>query len=74
MPAATDRLPCSAMGTYVVGLEGLLAAASLVTGGIAAKCPDLRISFSHAAGGFPLTLPRAQYFWGGSWNEEPRVP
>lgn len=74
MPAVTDRLPPSAMGTYVVGLEGALAAASLVAGGTAAKCPDLRISFSHAAGGFPLMVPRAQYFWGGSWNEEPVVP
>lgn len=73
MPAATDRLPPSAMGTYVVGLEGALAAASIITGGIAAKCPDLRISFSHAAGGFPLMLPRAQYFWSGAWNEEPVV-
>ncbi len=74
MPAATDRLPPRAMGTYVVGLEGALAAASLITGGTAAKCPDLRIAFSHAAGGFPLMLPRAQYFWAGSWNEEPGIP
>jgi aminocarboxymuconate-semialdehyde decarboxylase len=74
MPAATDRLPPRAMGTFVVGLEGAMAAASLITGGTAAKCPDLRIAFSHAAGGFPLMLPRAQYFWGGTWNEEPKVP
>ncbi|MEU6645558.1 amidohydrolase family protein [Saccharomonospora sp. NPDC046836] len=74
LPTPTDRLPASAMGTYVVGVEGALAAASMVTGGTAAKCPDLRIAFSHAAGGFPLMLPRAQYFWGGSWNEEPPVP
>jgi aminocarboxymuconate-semialdehyde decarboxylase len=74
MPAANDRLPASAMGTYVVGLEGALAAASLITGGTAAKCPDLRISFSHAAGGFPLTVPRHQYFWSGVWNEETPVP
>jgi len=74
MPALTDRLPASTMGTYVVGIEGMLAAASMVAGGTAAKCPELRISFSHGAGGFPLTLPRAQYFWGGSWNEEPRNP
>jgi aminocarboxymuconate-semialdehyde decarboxylase len=73
MPAATDRLPRQAMGTYVVGLEGAMAAASMIAGGTAAKCPDLRIAFSHAAGGFPLMLPRAQYFWGGSWNEEPKV-
>jgi aminocarboxymuconate-semialdehyde decarboxylase len=57
-----------------VGLEGALAAASMIAGGTAGKCPGLRISFSHAAGGFPLMLPRAQYFWGGAWNEEPVVP
>ncbi|WP_236792602.1 amidohydrolase family protein [Amycolatopsis sp. GM8] len=74
MPSATDRLPRSAMGTYVVGLEGAMAAASIITGGIAAKCPDLRISFSHAAGGFGLMVPRAQYFWSGTWNEESPVP
>jgi aminocarboxymuconate-semialdehyde decarboxylase len=74
LPTRTDRLPASATGTYVVGLEGALAAASMVTGGTAAKCPDLRISFSHAAGGYPLMLPRSQYFWAGTWNEEPAVP
>jgi aminocarboxymuconate-semialdehyde decarboxylase len=74
MPTATHQLPAAARGTYVVGVEGALAAASMVTGGTAAKCPDLRISFSHAAGGFPLMLPRAQYFWGGAWNEEEPVP
>lgn len=74
MPTATDRLPQAAMGTYVVGLEGAMAASSLVVGGTAAKCPELRIAFSHAAGGYPLMLPRAQYFWGGSWNEEPVDP
>ncbi|GAB2997922.1 amidohydrolase family protein [Amycolatopsis acidiphila] len=74
MPSATDRLPASAMGTYVVGLEGAMAAASMITGGTAAKCPGLRISFSHAAGGFGLMVPRAQYFWAGTWNEEAPVP
>lgn len=74
MPSATDRLPRSTAGTYVVGLEGSMAAASLITGGIAAKCPDLRVSFSHAAGGFALMVTRAQYFWSGAWNEEPVVP
>ncbi|MGO2110412.1 MAG: amidohydrolase family protein, partial [Pseudoclavibacter sp.] len=71
MPAPTDRLPKSAMGTYVVGLEGMYSAASLILGGTAAACPDLRLSFSHAAGGFAMMLPRANYFWSGSWNEEP---
>jgi aminocarboxymuconate-semialdehyde decarboxylase len=60
------------MGTYVVGIEGALAAASLILGGTAAACPDLRVSFSHAAGGFAMMVPRANYFWGGTWNEDPR--
>ncbi len=74
MPTGESTLPMAARGTYVVGLEGATAAASLVTGGTAAKCPGLRICFSHGAGGYPLMLPRAQYFWGGSWNEDPVVP
>ncbi|MFY1637997.1 amidohydrolase family protein [Solwaraspora sp. WMMB335] len=74
LPGPVDRLPAAAKGTYAVGLEGARAAASLVTGGTAASCPDLRISFSHAAGGFPLMLPRAQYFQTGAWNEEPALP
>lgn len=72
MPSPNERLPMSAMGTYVVGIEGMYAAASLILGGTAAACPNLRVSFSHAAGGFAMMLPRANYFWGGSWNEEPR--
>jgi aminocarboxymuconate-semialdehyde decarboxylase len=71
---STSRLPPSARGTYVVGVEGAQAAASLITGGTAAKCPALRVSFSHGAGGLALMLPRAQYFWSGAWNEEPPVP
>ncbi|GGH44475.1 amidohydrolase family protein [Microbacterium album] len=74
MPSPTDRLPTSAMGTYVVGIEGMYSAASLILGGTAAACPDLRVSFSHAAGGFAMALPRANYFWSGSWNEEPPNP
>jgi aminocarboxymuconate-semialdehyde decarboxylase len=74
MPSASAGLPAPARGTYAVGVQGAVAAASLVTGGTAAKCPGLRVSFSHGAGGFPLMIPRAQYFWSGAWNEEPVVP
>jgi aminocarboxymuconate-semialdehyde decarboxylase len=73
MPSASTGLPAPARGTYAVGVQGAVAAASLVTGGTAAKCPGLRVSFSHGAGGFPLMIPRAQYFWSGAWNEEPVV-
>jgi aminocarboxymuconate-semialdehyde decarboxylase len=74
MPSASSALPAPARGTYAVGVEGAMAAASLITGGTAAKCPALRISFSHGAGGLAMMLPRAQYFWSGAWNEEPPVP
>jgi len=71
MPAPSDRLPGPATATFGVGVEGTLAAAALITGGVAEKFPSLRLAFSHAAGGFPLQLPRAQWFWGRTWNEEP---
>lgn len=74
MPAANDRMPASGNASFGVGVEGMYAAASMILGGTAEACPDLRISFSHAAGGLPLLLPRANYFWGAAWNEEPPVP
>lgn len=69
-PTPGARLPASAAGTFGVGSEIAVTAASIITGGTAESCPSLRMAFSHGAGGFPLTLPRAQYFWGGTWNEE----
>jgi len=71
MPVPSDRLPGPATATFGVGIEGSLAAAAIITGGIAEKYPRLRLAFSHAAGGFPLMLTRAQWFWGRTWNEEP---
>jgi len=71
MPAPSDRLPGPAVATFGVGIEGSLAAAAIITGGVADKYPSLRLAFSHAAGGFPLMLTRAQWFWGRTWNEEP---
>jgi aminocarboxymuconate-semialdehyde decarboxylase len=71
MPVPSDRLPGPATATFGVGVEGSLAAAALMAGGVAEACPSLRLAFSHGAGGFPLQLPRAQWFWGRTWNEEP---
>jgi aminocarboxymuconate-semialdehyde decarboxylase len=71
MPVPSDRLPAPATATFGVGVEGSLAAAALITGGVAEKYPGLRLAFSHGAGGFPLMLTRAQWFWGRTWNEEP---
>jgi hypothetical protein len=42
--------------------------------GVAEKHPGLKISLSHAGGGFPMVLTRAQWFWGRTWNEEPPLP
>jgi aminocarboxymuconate-semialdehyde decarboxylase len=74
MPAPSDRLPGPAVATFGVGTEGALAASAIIAGGVAARYPGLKISFSHAAGGFPLMLTRAQWFWGRTWNEEPPPP
>ncbi|TMC07283.1 MAG: amidohydrolase [Chloroflexi bacterium] len=68
-----DRLPRAAMAGFGFAAEVSLAAASLVSSGTAERCPDLRLAFSHGAGGFPLMLTRAQWFYAGTWNEEERA-
>ena len=73
-PTTGERLPAGSMGTYGFAAEISLAAASVVASGLAEKCPDLRLAFSHGAGGFPLMVTRAQYFWSGTWNEGERDP
>lgn len=74
MPAPSDRLPGPAVATFGVGAEATIGAAAIITGGVAQKYPGLKISFSHAGGGFPLVLTRAQWFWGRTWNEDAPVP
>ncbi len=59
------------IAAFAVGADALLAAAGIVTSGLAERHPRLRLAFSHGAGGFPMMLPRAMYFWGKTWNEEP---
>ncbi len=60
-----------AVAGFAVGADVALAATSIVAGGVAERHPRLRLAFSHGAGGFPCMLPRANYFWGKTWNEEP---
>jgi aminocarboxymuconate-semialdehyde decarboxylase len=43
--------------------EIALAAASMITGGIAARHPALRIAFSHAGGAMPLLMHRLAHAW-----------
>ena len=59
------------IAAFAVGADALLACAGIITSGLAERHPRLRLAFSHGAGGFPMMLPRAQYFWGRTWNEEP---
>lgn len=43
--------------------ESALAAASLVTGGVLERFPDLHIAISHCGGGFGAVLARLQHAW-----------
>jgi aminocarboxymuconate-semialdehyde decarboxylase len=60
-----------AVAGFAVGADCALAATSIIAGGVAERHPRLRLAFSHGAGGFPAMLPRANFFWGRTWNEEP---
>ncbi len=63
-PAGQDRI-VGAFPEQAVCFPGdiALAAASMITGGIAARHPQLRIAFSHGGGGLSLLLPRLVYAW-----------
>ena len=68
-----ERLPQGLIpiAAFAVGADALMACAGIITSGLAERHPRLRLAFSHGAGGFPMMLPRATYFWGKTWNEEP---
>jgi aminocarboxymuconate-semialdehyde decarboxylase len=70
-----ERLPAGLIpiAAFAVGADALMACAGIITSGLAERHPRLRLAFSHGAGGFPMMLPRAMYFWGRTWNEEPPV-
>jgi aminocarboxymuconate-semialdehyde decarboxylase len=75
LPAALgEMLPRRAMPDFGVGVDAALGAASIITSEIPEKCQGLRLAFTHGGGGMPLILPRAHYFWAGTWNEEPPLP
>jgi aminocarboxymuconate-semialdehyde decarboxylase len=70
-PTFADRYPQSAGGGFGVAAEIGVAAVSLAASGILDHYPRLRIALSHGGGGYPLMLPRAQFFWGRTWDEQP---
>ncbi len=64
-PAGMERLvgpPILEQALAFPGEVGL-AAASLLTGGTLARCPRLRIAFSHGGGTLAQLLPRLQHAW-----------
>src|ERR1700749_408767 len=50
MPAPSDRLPGPAGATFGVGIEGSLAAAAIIPGGVAGEYPSLRRGVNPPAG------------------------
>jgi aminocarboxymuconate-semialdehyde decarboxylase len=64
-PAGQDRIVGTGFIEQAVCFPGDigLAAASMITGGIAAKHPKLRIAFSHGGGVMSILLPRLQHAW-----------
>lgn len=63
-PAGQDRI-VGAFSEQSVCFPGdiALACASMITGGIAARHPKLRIAFSHGGGTMPILLPRLVHAW-----------
>jgi aminocarboxymuconate-semialdehyde decarboxylase len=70
-PTFAERLPTAAFPTFGFATDIALAAASITTSGTSERLPNLLMAFSHGAGGFPLMLTRAEYFWRGTWDEQP---
>lgn len=64
-PAGMDRLVGPAALEQVVAFPGEigLSAASLITSGLIARHPSLRIAFSHGGGSLAIILPRLQHAW-----------
>ncbi|HEY1288658.1 MAG TPA: amidohydrolase family protein [Burkholderiales bacterium] len=63
-PAGQDRIvgPFSEQAVCFPG-DIALACASMITGGVAARHPGLRIAFSHGGGAMAMLLPRIVHAW-----------
>jgi aminocarboxymuconate-semialdehyde decarboxylase len=64
-PAGQDRIVGTGFIEQAVCFPGDigLAAASMITGGVAARHPKLRIAFSHGGGVMSILLPRLVHAW-----------
>ena len=69
-PTMLDRLTSASQANPIgFPIDTALTIASLIDGGTAEQCPDLRLAFSHGGGTFPFQLPRYHHQWSGAWNE-----
>jgi len=73
-PTVAGRIAPALLNPIGFPTDTALTIASLIEGGTAEACPDLRIAFSHGGGAFPFILPRLVHAWSGTWNEEPPDP
>lgn len=64
-PAGMERVIGPPFFEQVIGFPGEigLAAASVITSGLVARHPSLRLAFSHGAGSLAVILPRLQHAW-----------
>lgn len=64
-PAGMDRLVGPPMLEQAGAFPGEigLSALSMITGGTIARCPGLRIAFSHGGGSLQVLVPRLQHAW-----------
>jgi aminocarboxymuconate-semialdehyde decarboxylase len=69
-PTVVGRISGAQMNAIGFPTDTGLTIASIIGSGLAAKCPDLRLAFSHGGGTFPFMLPRYAHNWAGVWNEE----
>ncbi|MEE8394445.1 MAG: amidohydrolase family protein, partial [bacterium] len=75
-PGGGDRFTGPKFLENLIGFpqENALAASTLVSGGVAEKCPDLKFLFSHGGGGFAIVLPRLDQGWHTMGKFLPRPP
>ncbi|KAA9154765.1 amidohydrolase family protein [Microbacterium lushaniae] len=64
LPRADEAgVPAHVRASIGVGIEASRGAASIAFGDLPAHCSLTNVMFSHAAGGFPAMVARADYFW-----------
>lgn len=75
-PQGTERFTGAPVLNNLIGFpqENALAAATLITGGVIERCPELKVLFSHGGSGFMVVLPRLDQGWRSMERFLPRPP